>query len=85
MYLSEIRYLQATRQNLPLHYDIKRSNRVGKMLETKLNVNCVDSIFSMKKWCVVAAAAVAVLFLLRHRKKRLAWKNPCMVVLLGRC
>lgn len=30
MYLSEIRYLKATRQNLPLHYDIKRSNRVDK-------------------------------------------------------
>lgn len=60
MYLSEIRYLQATRQNLPLHYDIKRSNRVGKMLETKLNVNCVDSIFSMKKWCCCCCCCCSI-------------------------
>lgn len=36
IYLSEIRYLKATRQNLPLHYDIKRSNRVCLKMFNKI-------------------------------------------------
>lgn len=94
-YLSEIRYLKATRQNLPLHYDVKRSNRVEWNVEQNwMWIVYVDSIFKWKI-CMFLFLFVSLMLLLfrfwfvgsirEWQHHHLAWKNPCMVVLLQRC